>query len=378
MTVRLLGMTWDHARGHDSVVSASQLYAERFDVHIRWETRSLQSFGDASLEELASRYDLMVIDHPHVPVSARAGVLAPLDGCGFDDELAELGRRSVGPSHGSYTYAGRQWALSCDAAAQVSAHRPDQLEKPPGTWDEVMDLAAEGRVRWPLKPIDSYSSLLTLAAHRGTPPMTQPQVFLDREDLLATLDLLHRLAALVPAEDLDNDPVQVAEILCGDNRWCYSPLLFGYTNYSRTGYRPRPISYRDIPAIGGHVRGSLLGGAGIAVSGLSREMQAASTFAYWLCSAAVQRGVYFEAGGQPGNAVAWSDPALDAATLGFFSGTRLTLEGAYVRPSHVRYLAFQNRVAPWITQALGRDLSDDALVARIERAAGELLTEEAS
>ena len=48
-------------------------------VQIHWEARSLQEFGSFSVPELAERYDLLVIDHPHLGDATRAGALLPLD-----------------------------------------------------------------------------------------------------------------------------------------------------------------------------------------------------------------------------------------------------------------------------------------------------------
>ena len=86
---------------------------------------------------------------------------------GHDDELAVLATQSVGLSHVSYQHDGHQYALALDAAAQVAAFRPDLLEAPPETWDEVLALAEQGRVVWPAKPIDAFSSLVTIAATHG-------------------------------------------------------------------------------------------------------------------------------------------------------------------------------------------------------------------
>jgi multiple sugar transport system substrate-binding protein len=48
--------------------------------------------------------------------------------------------QTAGPSFRSYTYGGHQWALAVDAAAQVSAYRPDLLRHPPTTWPDVLTL----------------------------------------------------------------------------------------------------------------------------------------------------------------------------------------------------------------------------------------------
>ncbi len=104
---------------------------------------------------------------------------------------------------------------------------------------------------------------------------------------------------------LDEDPIQTAERLSTDDRWCYAPLAFGYTNYSRAGFRPHRIAYTDMPAGPGGVAGSCLGGAGIAVSAFAADREAAVAHAFWLASAEVQRGVYYASGGQPANLAAW-------------------------------------------------------------------------
>lgn len=370
----LRGITWEHPRGYDCVVAASARYAELVPgVSVTWSYRSLQAFADAPLEELTARYDLLVIDHPHVPGAAETGLLAPLDGAGLDEDLAHLAAHSVGASHASYAHVGHQWGLATDAAAQVAAYRPDLLPEPPRTWDAVLELAADGRVLWPAKPIDAFSSLITLAANAGAPPNAVSGTFLAVDDAMAALDLMHRLAERVPRRNLSDNPIAVAEQLSGGDRWCYAPLLFGYTNYARAGFRRRRLRYVDMPTRAGGVQGSLLAGAGVAVSARSRDLAAARAFAVWLASPEVQRGVYFDAGGQPGYAEAWEDPRLNAETLDFFRGTRATLEGAYLRPRMAGYLEFQDRAAPLVNAALCRELSDAALLARLDELAAELL-----
>lgn len=374
MTTTLRGITWEHARGYDCIVAASEQY-ERANpgVRLRWEFRSLQAFADAPIADLTARYDLLVIDHPHIPLAAREGLLAPLDGVGFDHELDELARQSVGRSHASYRHDGHQFGLATDAAAQVAVYRPDLIAEPPGDWDAVLTLAAEGRVLWPAKPIDAFSSLITIAANAGSAPMSAPGVFLAEDAMLAALERMHLLAERVPQECLGWNPIQTAEALTAGDRCLYAPLAFGYTNYSRAGYRANRLKYTDIPRGAAGVAGSLLGGAGIAVSARSGALAAARRFAFWLASADVQRGVYYDAGGQPGNAVAWDDERTNLDSLDFFRGTRATLEQATLRPRTPGYITFQDRTSPWVTEALRGEITDGVLVRRMNDAAVELL-----
>jgi multiple sugar transport system substrate-binding protein len=374
MTVRLRGITWEHARGHGSVVAAAAAYSlVNPDVEVTWDYRSLQAFADHPIEKLVDDYDLLVIDHPHIPSAAADGLFAPLDGIGHDDELALLATQSVGRSHESYFSAGHQYGLATDAAAQVAAYRPDLISEPPRTWPAVLELAREGRVLWPAKPIDAFSSLITVAAGAGTPPMTTDGEFLADDDAFAALALLHELFELVPRDNLEFNPIQVADALATGDRWAYSPLLFGYTNYSREGFRPHRLRYVDIPASALGVCGSLLGGAGIAVSARTRFLPEARAHAFWLASAEVQAGVYFDGGGQPGNSVAWEDDRTNAETLDFFRGTRATLEGAYLRPRSVNYIGLQDRLSPLVSRALTGEISDADCVAQLNHLTATLL-----
>ena len=364
----LLGITWEHERGYGSITAAAERWTELTGVEVRFEARSLQAFADASLTEITAGRDLVVLDHPHIPLAAEAGVLTALDGTGHDAELAELARRSVGGSHASYTHAGHQWALAHDAAAQVAAWRPDLLDRPPRTWPEALELAEEGRVLWPAKPIDAFSSLLTLACGAEDSPPFGPATFLDPEVARDVLATLHRLAAAVPTECLALNPIEVAERLVAGDRYAYAPLLFGYTNYSREGYRRHRLAYTDAPAGPRGLAGSLLGGAGIAVCAGSSAPAAAIDFAVWVAGAEAQRGVYFDGGGQPGHASAWEDDRLNALTLDFFRSTRATLEGAWTRPRVAGFVAFQDEVSPLVTACLRGDLDDAALLAALDDA----------
>ena len=355
----LRGITWDHPRGLDSVRGAASAYARRHpDIRVAWDARSLQGFADQPLEVLVQEYDLLVIDHPHIPHAAAGGLLAALDGRGRDIALADLATHAVGPSHRTYAHAGHQYGLAIDAAAQVAVHRPDLLPVPPSTWDEVLELAATGRVLWPVKPVDAISSFLTLAANRGVPIARDG--FIARHAGLEILGDMHRLAELVDPACLDENPIQAAERLATGDRWCYVPLAFGYTNYSRAGFRPHRLAYTDMPAGPGGVAGSCLGGAGIAVSAFSRHLDAAVAHAFWLASAGVQRGVYYASGGQPANIAAWEDDAVNGDSLDFFRATRRTLDASWVRPRFDGWLDVQDVVGGLVNRALRGELSDTA------------------
>ena len=61
----LKGITWNHTRGYAPLAVTAKVYNDFHpDVEIEWAIRSLWSFGEEGLDELARRYDLLLVDHP--------------------------------------------------------------------------------------------------------------------------------------------------------------------------------------------------------------------------------------------------------------------------------------------------------------------------
>jgi multiple sugar transport system substrate-binding protein len=81
----------------------------------------------------------------------------------------------------------------------------------------------------------------------------------------------------------------------------------------------------------------------------------------------VQRGLYAEAGGQPGHAAAWDDDAVNADTHDFYRDTRATLEASYVRPRHKGYMAFQDAASRRLNAGLLSAEAPAAIAADLNR-----------
>jgi multiple sugar transport system substrate-binding protein len=140
----------------------------------------------------------------------------------------------------------------------------------------------------------------------------------------------------------------------------YVPLLFGYSNYGRPGFRPQLIRFTNVPiADGGRPRG-ILGGAGLAISSRTNHAEVACRYATYVASGEVQRTIYFESGGQPGHRSAWLDDAVNAASSNFFRDTLETLENAYLRPRYLGYMPVQERAGEVIHAFLKEDGDIDA------------------
>ncbi|HZZ62194.1 MAG TPA: extracellular solute-binding protein [Roseiarcus sp.] len=354
MDIILNGMTWSHKRGYAPLAACSELWRKQAGVEIRWDKRSLQDFEAYPIEELARRYDLIVIDHPHVGQVARENCLAPFDGAARAADREALARASVGPSYVSYGFKGRQWALPIDAATQVQAWRPDLVASPPALWDEAVDLARNGMVLCPLRPPHSLMVLYTLSGNLGRPCAVEGPDLIDAEAGAEAFERIRELAALVDARCFAMDPIDVFEAMAdADSPFACAPLVYGYVSYTENRFRANRIGFADIPALGSNGPvGSALGGTGIAVSALSAHKEAAADFAYWVASADVQAGLYAASGGQPAHAAAWESDAVNAPVADFYRATRRTLEGSWLRPRHDGYMPFQDSAARLLNEAL--------------------------
>jgi len=357
--VDLLGVTWDHVRGYGGLRAAADAYrAERPEVQVAWETRSLQAFADQPVEEL-ERYDLIVLDHPSIGEAVARGALAPFDG-DVDDPDASVGRSSE-----SYVWEGRRWALPVDAAAQVAAYRPDLLERagatPPETWDDVGRLAHRlgehgMTIAMPAIPVDVVCAFLGI----GRAPFDGDRV-VERDVGRRALSILQDVLAVAHPMSLASNPPTVLAHMAANDDVAYCPLAFGYVTFARDNEAGRALRFSPGPEASG-----TLGGAGIAVSSASSTIDEATAFARFVCSAEVQRGAYVHGGGQPGHRAAWMDPAVDAAANGFFSSTLPALDRAYLRPRFDGFLSFQDDAGD-VIHSFVRDGSDpDAALDRID------------
>ena len=349
----LTGMTWDHPRGFESVVACNDLIEAEFGATVEWSVRSLLQFGDQHVREFAEGRDLMVIDHPHVPDAVVDGAVIAMDDLVDQDSLVRLARESAGPSHESYRFRGKIWALAIDAATQVSVYRPDLVDGVPPFWDDILADAASGRVLWPYKPVDAFSTFATLSAQMGS-AIGERTSMIDEETTGRVMEFMLRFSALVPKFCATSNPFEISERLVSSDDFDYAAPLYGYTNYSRDGFRRRVLAYDDVPSFDGRATGSQLGGAGIAVSAHSKNPELAAKIAVYLSSAEAQRGPYTERHGQPGNLRAWLSPRMNDITHGFFRNTLRSIEGAWVRPRLVGWPDFQFGMSQVIHEALVR------------------------
>lgn len=358
----LRGMTWDHPRGYSGLEAASAEYRSRTGVGITWERRGLQAFADEPIMDLAERYDLVVLDHPHVGLIAESRSLQPLP---MPTDAADM---SIGGSLESYIWDGQLWAYPVDAACQMAVKRPDLCQAELLNWEAVLSAEpSDYRMVTPLLPVDAFDMFMTLVAGRGEERLPHSaQRFASDESSLLALQVLKALYRLGPSEAISWNPIKALEALSTTDEFAYSPCLFGYINYARQGFRDHRLVYCDLPSFkGSTLKRGILGGAGIGVSAKSANLPAAMDFAGWVTSEAVQSGLYIENEGQPGHLATWRSLGNDPRYSGFLSGGRYTMEQAWTRPRDVWFLGFVDEVCAVMTDFFTKDLAEDRFLAEI-------------
>jgi multiple sugar transport system substrate-binding protein len=380
------GVAWDHPRAVNPLEAVSSLWKADRPLEVEWKARSLQAFENQPLEELASEYDLVLMDYPFTGAAAASALISPAEDWTDEAYLDDQKRHSVGPSFASYTFEGRQWALAIDAACQVSASRPDLWPDDADTgladsWSGVAALASRlretpSRVAMPLNPNHAYCAFVSLGLSDRGRQFWPVGDFCSREDGVASLRYLKRLARdLHPASQTD-DPIGISDRMAQSDEIVFVPLMFGYSNYARAGFRERLLSFGNAPRGSGNSRGSVLGGVGIAVSTQSTLREEAADLARTLASPAVQAGLYVDSGGQPGHARAWDSDAANAQVGGFFDATRETIEQAFVRPRVPGHRLFQQKAGELVHEYLWSDrLDEGACMDRIHRLFEEYLAD---
>jgi multiple sugar transport system substrate-binding protein len=341
--VRFRGLTWDHPRGRDALTAAAP------PGLLDWDVQPLEGFESHPIADLCERYDLVVLDHPHLGEAVEAGCLRPLDDLFSGEELAVWAAQSIGPSWRSYSFAGSQWALPLDAATQVLAARADLIGYVPSTWDEVRSVARSEPTALSLAGPHAFLTFASISVGLGGDPLVSA------ETGLAVFDLMAELDARAPAETRALNPIGLLELMATTGRLALCPLVFGYVTYSG------PVTFGDAPVVvpGGRP-GSTLGGTGIAVSARTSPSPALLDHIRWLMDPDTQRRFVPTHAGQPSLRAAWQDERVNADAHGFYRRTARTCEQAWVRPRHAGYIAFQTAASETVRAVLAGDLTPAA------------------
>lgn len=356
----LHGITWGHSRGITPLLALSQRYSELYPgIEIRWKKRTLQEFADFPIEKLTRDYDLLIIDHPWVGCAAATKCVLPLEEYLSADYLQDQLNNSTGKSHFSYNYNNSQWALAIDAATPAASCRVDLLHKHkttiPRTWNDVLQLAADGKVAVPAIPIDILMNFYSFCIALGTEPFCDKTELIDMETGVRAINTMKELYGMVDKAMYGYNPIAVAEQMSKTDDYWYCPFAYAYSNYSRRGYAANLLHYADMVTFNGNKLRTTIGGTGLSVSAFSRNQQAAIDFAAWAVSGECQRTLYVQHGGQPGHKSAWMDEDANRITSNFFSSVLPVMENGYLRPRYNGYLHFQDLAGDPLQQCLLKD-----------------------
>ncbi len=345
--IRLKGISWNHSRGITPLLAAAQRYSELYPhIQIEWHKRSLQEFADFPIEKLTTQFDLLIIDHPWVGCAAATDCVLTLNEYLSKEYLDNQLINSVGGSHESYNYAGKQWALAIDAATPAASYRKDLFEKNnqplPQTWSDVLQLAKAGKVAVPAIPIDLLMYFYTFCIAHGVTPFASEEVIIDTVTGLQAIETMKELYAVINKKMFACNPIAVAELMSSTDDYWYCPFAYCYSNYSRKGYAKNLLHYTDVVNFSNKKLKTTIGGTGLAVSAFSEHKNAAVDFAAWVVCEEVQQTLYVENGGQPGHLRAWQNKEANILTNNFFKNVLPVMQNGYIRPRYNGYLHFQD------------------------------------
>lgn len=349
MSAAYLGLTWDHPRGYVALFAAEREVAPTGLVH--WQKQPLEGFESHPIGDLANRYDLLVLDHPHIGEAAALDCLLPLEEVFTPDELARWEAATIGPAMASYRWQGAQFGLPLDVATQVAVCGPDFAGEAPGDWDAVIRLSETAPVGLSVAGPHALCSFFSLLLSLGETP--------GGDDLLAdeargreALAILARLYARTPEFSRTLNPIGLLDAMAAGQPIAYIPLIYGYVTYATPGPGRRALRFGEAPRGPSGWRGSVLGGTGIALTARGNPDGPLLDHLRWLMSAPAQADFIPEHAGQPSSRAAWGDPEVNDAAGQFYAATMETIEGAWVRPRFDGYVAFQNAAAAVIRTGL--------------------------
>jgi multiple sugar transport system substrate-binding protein len=363
MTVVLDGLTWEHPRAWRGLEAACAALPE---VSVRWQRQSLAGFEHEPVAQLAQRYDLLVVDHPGLGAAVAGDALVPVADVVDTVDLAGWQEESIAATWSSYTVDDVLWALPLDAATQATVYRADLLAEPPRRWEDVAELSRSKPVALCLGGPHAGLMLLAMAAERRPGRTT----LLDADRTAAAIDLLRRLWRSVDREASGLDPIGLHDLLATTDDLACCPLTYTYAVYGSTE-SGRPLSWSPAPTFGtaGWEAASVLGGTGLAVSARALDRpEALRSVVRQLMNPRVQLDVVAPRGGQPAVRSVWDSAAADAAVNGHYSGTRESLDGAYVRPRHNGWIAFQDELSHRVREALTTTTPTDQVATDLEHA----------
>ena len=363
------GLTWDHPRGFNALDAASRDANVPGSGLISWDVQPLEGFESAPIAVLCARYDLVVLDHPHVGEAVEAGCLHPIEDVFGDDLIASLETASIGPSLSSYRFAGKHWALPLDAATQVMAVRPDLVADVPVEWEDVQALVDGGvPVAASIAGPHAILSFFSICAVLGEPPaVVDPDFLVSAETGARAYAILSKIVRAMPEHAKALNPIGLLDLMGREDGIALCPLVYGYVNYSRPAPGRKKLRFHNAPRSSARKPVGTLGGTGIGFSKRNRPHAALKQHILWLMGKDAQCGFIPAHDGQPSRRESWHDAGINAAWGDFYANTAETLEHSYVRPRHSGYIAFQTAASAALRESFASDRPAGEVVAHLQQ-----------
>lgn len=357
----LAGITWDHPRGYAGLEALGR--SIRLDAPaISWDRQPLEGFESHPVDALAASYDLVVLDHPCLGAPEVRVSLVPLEELFTTAELDTWQQASVGHSWTSYRYLDQQWAVPIDAATQAAVFRPDLLEHPVRTWDDVLALPPDIGMVLCLGGPHALLMLLAIVSGLGSATDDDAAPLLPPDRAREALLLMRELWARSDRAASGRNPIGIHELLAHRDDLALCPLVYSYASYA-TPASPgaRPLRWTDAPRTEPDAApGSILGGTGLAITRRAEGEPAAPAYIRAYQAEQVQRRLP-ALGAQPASVAAWHDGA-NRAWFDHCRGTIDSLRTATVRPRHAGWIPFQQRASTRIRDHLTHDTDLNELI----------------
>ena len=352
-------LSWGHRRALDPLAEASRCFGElHSDIRVEWQERSLEDFEHQPIDKAMEGVDFLVFDHPFCGAIEASGAFAALDEGRISWEGGPLRDEDyIGPSLASYRYQGKLWGLPIDGATNHAVYRKDLMEKLgmgiPRNWSKVLELGERARAvgLWLGMGAKSHHGLLALAAlmaneferdeRHGTRDEWEHD-FLNRKGAWDACEkALKKLMNYCPSESAEWTSIDLHEQMVARDDIVYCPIVYGYGTYGEVDQGNR-LSFANMPGLNtDDCSGSILGGAGIGLSGSCKHPDEAYQFLRFLNRVETQRDIFTQYHGQPARIEAWEDPRVDQRFNDYFSSVRKSMDTAWTRPRYDGYLKFQ-------------------------------------
>ncbi len=285
-----------------------------------WSKQPLEGFESHPIADLAARFDLLVLDHPHIGEAVAADCLRPLEDLFSKEEIGAWEAGTVGPAMASYEWEDRHYALPLDVATQVMAYRADMVDAPPQTFDAAVRLAETVPVAVSISGPHAVCSFFSISVALGEEP--------GGEDLVERRDRRRSARPADPARREGSrgtatmNPIGLLETMATSDAIALVPHVYGYVNYARPAEGRKAVRFADAPvARPGGRQGSVLGGTGIAITRRATPDTPLLDHLRWLMAPDTQSTFIPEHEGQPSARSAWRSAKVNAAAGDFYKAT---------------------------------------------------------